>query len=127
MLSIYKIYKSLILENTKRDDINTAINNKVRVKIYYVPEKGPPGERTIEVYAYGMNHKNNDIIRAFQPFGVSKKGNSKWKTFRVDRIREFTLTGFKFYTPINMRGSNIEQYNGNGDGKMVTIYNQIKF
>lgn len=127
MEKLYNIYKRIILENVNRDEINNVINNKTRVKIYYQPENGPAGDRTIEIYAYGINAKGNQIIRAFQPFGVTKKGNTKWKTFRVDRIRQFTSTGFKFYTPIHMRGGGIEQYNDNGDGKMVTVYNQIKF
>ena len=127
MEKLYKIFERLILENVDRSSIEEAIDNKTRVKIFYQPEDGPAGDRTIEVYAYGTNSKGNHIIRAFQPFGVSKTGNSKWKTFRVDRIREWIPTGFKFYTPINMRGSGIEAYNGNGDGKMVNVYKQIKF
>jgi len=127
MEKLYNIYKRLILESVSRNSINDAIDNKVRVKIYYEPEDGPSGDRTVEIYAYGINSKGNQIIRGFQPFGVTKTGNSRWKTFRVDRIRQFTPTGFKFYTPINLRGSGIETYNGSGDGKMVTVYNQIKF
>jgi len=127
MIKLQKIFEELILESDTQKIVD-AINGKYRVKIEYAgDDDSPAGSRTIEVYSYGISLGGNPQIRAYQIWGVSKKGAPNWKTFRVDRIQKWESTGFKFYSPIEQRDSTAPAFNPNSDRLMKTIYNMIKF
>jgi hypothetical protein len=127
-MKLYNIFESLILEFASRDQINDAINNRVRVNIHYAGDDNTAsGQRTIEVYAYGLTKSGNQAIRAYQIFGNTKTIIPQWKIFRVDRITRWEPLNFKFYTPISDRDPTIPAFNPTGDKSMTTIYNIVKF
>lgn len=127
-LSLQNIYENLILESVTRNDINDAINNKYRVNISYDGDGTTgKGQRTIEVYGFGMNKFGNLVIRAYQVFGDTKTKKPAWKIFRIDKIISWQKTGWKFNTPINQRDASAPQYRNDGDMDMVKIYNMARF
>jgi len=119
-MKLYNIYKNLILESAK-DKILQAINDKISVRIWYRDSNNNLEERYVFIYGLGKTKAGNEAIRAFQAFGGTQTNNSKWKTFRVDRISRIELTNFKFYKPVNKvkGGENIPKYVGPSDKSML--------
>lgn len=103
------------------DNINKAIDNKIRIKIFYRGDKNiAAGQRTIEVYAYGLSSTGNQVMRAFQLAGDTQTEIPDWKLFRVDRISRWVETNQRFDQPR-------PKFNPNGDRSMSTVYKIAKF
>ena len=103
------------------DNINKAIDNKIRIKIFYRGDKNiAAGQRTIEVYAYGLSSAGNQVMRAFQLAGDTQTEMPDWKLFRVDRISRWVETNQRFDQPR-------PKFNPNGDRSMSTVYKIAKF
>ena len=103
------------------DNINKAIDNKIRIKIFYRGDKNiAAGQRTIEVYAYGLSSAGNQVMRAFQLAGDTQTEIPDWKLFRVDRISRWVETNQRFDQPR-------PKFNPNGDRSMSTVYKIAKF
>jgi predicted DNA-binding transcriptional regulator YafY len=131
MLKLHNLYKSLILENIDRQKVIDAIDKRYRVNIDYIgDEETTPGKRTIEIYVFGVSKAGNLIIRAYQGFGKTTTVIPSWKTFRLDRISQWTpintVRGI-FNTPISDRGEGIPAFNPNGDKSMSTVYKIANF
>lgn len=112
------------------DDITAAIENKYRVLITYddETEKHQTGPRLIEPYVYGMSSAGNDVIRAFQYYGSTRRGVPKYKLFRVDRIKSWVpKENSHFVAEPNKVGVSAPKYNENGDGSMSMIFAQVSF
>lgn len=120
-MKLYKILSKLIFENTARDEVNNAINNKKIVNISYAGDDNThAGMRTIEIYSFGMSTSGNLVIRAYQISGDTKTFKPEWKLFRLDRINNFEITNNNFGAPR-------PNFNSMGDNMMTTIYNVAKF
>lgn len=81
----------LLTEISTQNDqmIIDAIKKMRRVRIVYNDQEHDyRGKRTryILPVAYGISKSGNPVIRAFQTAGSTKRGNGKWKFFRLDRI-----------------------------------------
>jgi predicted DNA-binding transcriptional regulator YafY len=129
-LGIYNTLKELILENVNRSRIEDAIDKKQRVRIYYMGEDGDvSGYRNIEPYVLGLSKANNPIIRAWQINGVTDTESPMWKTFRVDKIRDWRpYPNYFFDTPSERpETSSAPNYRQDGDDSMITIYKQARF
>ena len=129
-MKLYNLLEELILENTNRDAVVDAIENKYRVNIHYAGTDNTrgTGQRTIEVYAFGLTKAGNPVIRAYQPFGDTKTKKPSWKFFRLDRITRWEpLYKNKFYKPISDYDASIPTANLNGDNSMSVVYNTVKF
>lgn len=113
--------KTEIKKNVNVDNINKAIDNKIRIKIFYRGDKNiAAGQRTIEVYAYGLSSAGNPVMRAFQLAGDTQTEMPDWKLFRVDRISRWVETNQRFDQPR-------PKFNPNGDRSMSTVYKIAKF
>jgi predicted DNA-binding transcriptional regulator YafY len=120
-MKLYKILSKLILENTARDEVNNAIDNRQIVNMSYAGDDNThAGMRTVEIYSFGMSTSGNLVIRAYQISGDTKTFKPEWKLFRLDRINKFEITDSKFETPR-------PKFNSMGDNMMTTIYNVAKF
>ncbi len=120
-MKLYNILNNLILENNARQDVINAINNRNLVNIYYDDEdSNHSGQRTIEVYNFGMSRSGNLVIRAYQVAGDTSTFQPSWKLFRLDRITRWEPSNLKFNTPR-------PNYNRMGDNSMMTVYNTVKF
>ena len=123
---------NILFEDRKvsSSDVTDAIENQYRVQINYDDETEDPktGTRLIEPYVYGLSLGGNEVIRAFQYGGSTKRGVPKYKLFRLDRITSWTpLTKSHFVAePKKLAATNID-YNNNGDKKMTMIFAQVKF
>ena len=128
-MKLYSILKDIILEVASRMEVERAIVNHERVRIYYDGDETlRPGERYIEPYVLGLSKAGNPILRAYQYKGVTDTEQPGWKTFRLDKMGDWDETNERpFDTPISDRVSNIPKYNPNGDKSMITIYKQAKF
>jgi len=129
-LSIQNIFNNLIIESVSRSSVIDAIERRCKVNITYAgSDNTHTGKRTIEVYAFGMDHAGNLVVRAYQTFGDTKTVKPKWKMFRLDRINSWQPLNVFFNKPIQDRAApgEIKNYNPNGDGKMATVYKQVKF
>lgn len=128
-MKLYSILKEVILEVASRTEVERAITNHDRVRIYYGgDEVEAEGERFIEPYVLGLSKAGNPILRAYQYKGVTDTEQPGWKTFRLDRMLDWDETNeFPFNTPISDRVRNIPKYNPNGDKSMITIYKQARF
>ena len=110
-----------IKKNVNVDNINKAIDNKIRIKIFYRGDKNiAAGQRTVEVYAYGLSSAGNPVMRAFQLAGDTQTEIPDWKLFRVDRISRWVETNQRFDQPR-------PKFNPNGDRSMSTVYKIAKF
>lgn len=116
----------LLTENVSVDSINSAIDGLHPVWITYddtedgqPPASGSKGKarRLIYPVAYGLSKKNNEVIRAFQPEGSTKRGVPKWKFFRVDRIKFWRTITSRQYDPETLVG-----FNEDGDKSMTVVY-----
>lgn len=113
--------KTEIKKNVNVDNINKAIDNKIRIKIFYRGDKNiAAGQRTIEVYAYGLSSAGNPVMRAFQLAGDTQTEMPDWKLFRIDRISRWVETNQRFDQPR-------PKFNPNGDRSMSTVYKIAKF
>jgi len=113
--------KTEIKKNVNVDNINKAIDNKIIIKIFYRGDKNiAAGQRTIEVYAYGLSSAGNPVMRAFQLAGDTQTEMPDWKLFRIDRISRWVETNQRFDQPR-------PKFNPNGDRSMSTVYKIAKF
>ena len=127
-MKLYNTFNQLILEVASRDQIFNAIRDRRVCVIYYEGDETiNPGRRSIEPYVLGLSPRENLILRAYQYAGVTDTEQPGWKTFRLDRIRDWQELGRTFNTPISSRIPNIPKYNPNGDRSMITIFKQAKF
>jgi predicted DNA-binding transcriptional regulator YafY len=128
MLSIYNIYKNIILESVNANQIIDAIDGKYRVNIYYDgDENTAKGKRYIEIYAYGLSKAGNEVIRAFQLFGDTMTEKPQWKMFRLDKISQWNPTSSKYYNPVSDRDNTIHKFNPDGDRSMSRVLKIAKF
>lgn len=126
-LSLYNIYKDLILEAVSPDEVSRAIEEKRRVNIFYdPPDSDAKGKRTIDPYVYGLTLAGNPAIRAFQSFGDTATERPLWKLFLLDRITRWEPTDYIIRKPISDIDPTIPAYNEEDD-KMSVIYKTIKF
>jgi hypothetical protein len=123
-MKLYNLYKQVILESTKIEDIQDIIKNNRGVNIIYRDNSidSNSGPRYCQVLAIGKTSKGNMAIRVYQISGPNLKRDKKgqvqrWKTFRVDRIEDIKTTNFTFYAPPD------ELYNALGD-KTLNIPNE---
>lgn len=128
MHSLYKLITEIISESVTPNDIADAIKNKIQVIITYDDgESNAKGKRLIEPYVYGLSKAGNDVLRAYQYEGDTKRGRPKWKLFRIDRITSWQPTSIHFTNEPNARGWNAQSFNTNGDNGMSTIFNIVSF
>jgi hypothetical protein len=112
-MKLYSILNEVILEAAERMEVDDTIQ---------------AGERDIEPYVLGLSKAGNPILRAYQYRGVTDTEQPGWKTFRLDKIRDWNdMNDMPFRTPISDRVRNIPKYNPRGDRSMITIYKQAKF
>lgn len=127
-MKLYSIVKNIILERASRSEIESSIDKRQTIRIYYEgDETEVRGWRWIEPYVYGLSKAGNPIIRAFQIEGVTDTEQPAWKTFRTDRITRWIKTPKVFFDPISDRDSRVPTYRQDGDNSMITIYKQAKF
>lgn len=128
-MKLYSILNEVILEVAERMEVERAITNHDRIRINYEGDETIiAGERDVEPYVLGLSKAGNPILRAYQYRGVTDTEQPGWKTFRLDKIRDWNdLNEIPFRTPISDRVRNIPKYNPNGDRSMITIYKQAKF
>lgn len=127
-MKLYNLLKEIIVEEASRNEVEKAITNHDLIEIYYEGDETiNPGRRSIEPYVLGVSPRENLILRAYQYAGVTDTEQPGWKTFRLDKIRDWQELGRTFNTPISDRISNIPKYNPNGDRSMIIIYKQAKF
>lgn len=141
MLKLYDIYRDvinecvisemqLLTEGVSSTDVKAAIDGKYNVNIYYrdYEDGTPPSRRYIQVYVYGKSKAGNDVIRAFQIFGGSKRGkkNGYWKMFRLDRIDGWFPTKFRWTKPVSDYDPSIPNYNRQGDKTMSIVLHKVK-
>jgi|TARA_B100000700_G_C15039036_1_gene854301 predicted DNA-binding transcriptional regulator YafY len=95
-MTLYNIFKNIILEQASQAEISDAIRNKHVCELGYEDDsKLGPGKRTIEPVALGLSKRNNKVLRAYQTEGPSLKVNEEgiplpdWRLFRLDRIKSF--------------------------------------
>lgn len=128
-MKLYSILNEIILEAAERMEVERAIVNHDRIRINYLGDETiKAGERDIEPYVLGLSKTGNPILRAYQYRGVTDTEQPGWKTFRLDKIRDWSdMNDMPFRTPISDRVRNIPKYNPRGDRSMITIYKQAKF
>ena len=109
--------QGLLLEAVNDQNIIKAINNMLHVRITYNDKQGGKGKMKRYIYpvAYGINHKGNKVIRAYETFGSTKRGlkptdttpdGNPWKLFKLDNIVSWTNGKRSFKNEI---GSLIQQ------------------
>ena len=108
--------KTEIKKNVNVDNINKAIDDKIVIKIFYKADENiAAGQRTIEVYAYGLSLAGNPVIRAFQLAGDTQSEKLDFKLFKINNISRWVETKQRF----NPR----PEYK-KGDKNMLTIYKE---
>lgn len=107
-----------------------AIDNQYRVIINYddETEHRKTGNRLIEPYVYGLSKSGNEVIRAFQYYGATRRGIPKYKMFRLDRILSWNPQKDSHFVtdPKKLAVTNIG-YNENGDKGMSMVFDQVRF
>jgi len=129
-LGLYNVLQELILEGASRSQVESAIEKRQRIRIYYKGEDDEvSGYRNIEPYVLGLSKADNPILRAWQVNGVTDTETPMWKTFRLDKITDWRpFPNFFFDTPRDRpNNSSAPEYKENGDDSMTTIYKQAKF
>jgi hypothetical protein len=92
------------------DAISSAIKSRNLLRLTY-----DGGERVVEPFCYGKNHKGTELLRAYQIRGFSKSGRpTGWKLFDVKKIRSLK-------TEKDVFNGSRPQYNPN-DSAMEIIY-----
>lgn len=94
-VDLNKIFNDVLTEAISREDIITAIENKMVVRINY-GGNASNNDRIIEIHTFGLDHNGMLIIDAFQVSGDTETENNKFKTFKVDLINSILDTG-KFF------------------------------
>jgi hypothetical protein len=133
-LSLYNIYKSIILEATEVEQVQSAINKHNTVNIIYNDgtKNSSNMVRYCGVYAIGITDGGNQAIRVYQISGPNLRPNKngvveRWKTLRLDRITSFNPTKFVFQAPAdelyNINGDKTLNITGNGGGN-VAVFNK---
>ena len=128
-MKLYSLLEGVILEQANRSEIEDAMEKRRIVSLRYDDKEDPggKGQRWIEIYCYGVSLKGNDIIRVYQIGGDTKTIQPGWKTFRTDRINNFTdrINNFQIL------GGTFEEprplFNPNGDDSMTRIYKITQF
>ena len=124
---------SILLEAENKvssTDVNAAIENQYRVVIDYDDEtdKAARGPRLIEPYVYGLSKAGNEVIRAFQYHGSTRRGIPKFKLFRLDRIVNWTpKENSHFYAEPKKLAIAAPGYNNDGDNSLTMIFSQVHF
>ena len=121
-LGIYNTLKKLILETVAVDKMDSAMDRRLVVTIYYDgDEKVAAGYREIEPYLRGDNKNGNEVVRAWVVRGATATEIPGWKTFRTDRIKTWNNSLQSFGTPINDRDSKAssQPYTNDGTDKLV--------
>lgn len=126
-MKLQESLKGLILEIASLDSVQTAINNRNVVTIYYDgDEPGGKGIREVEPVALGKSKAGNLVMRGWDREGSSHtayKGEQPlpgWRLFRLDKILSFKPTGEIYNEPK-------PGYNFNGDKSMVSVITIAKF
>ena len=108
--------KTEIKKNVNVDNINNAIDDKIIIKIFYRGDDNiAAGQRTIEVYAYGLSLAGNPVIRAFQTAGDTQTEKLDWKLFLTKNITRWIETKQRF---------NPNPEYKKGDKNMLKIYKE---
>ena len=73
-----------------------AIRNRNLLEVYY-----EGGVRTIEPYAYGINRRGDEVLKAYQLEGYSLTETMGWKTFCMGKLRvvKFLLDAYESPRP----------------------------
>ena len=126
-MKLQESLRGLILEISSLDSVQTAINNRNVVAIYYDgDEPGGKGIREVEPVALGKSKAGNLVMRGWDREGSSHtayKGEQPlpgWRLFRLDKILSFKPTGEIYNEPK-------PGYNFNGDKSMVSVITIAKF
>ena len=126
-MKLQESLRGLILEIASLDSVQTAINNRNVVAIYYDgDEPGGKGIREVEPVALGKSKAGNLVMRGWDREGSSHtayKGEQplpRWRLFRLDKILSFKPTGEIYNEPK-------PGYNFNGDKSMVSVITIAKF
>jgi hypothetical protein len=106
-ISLYNLYKQVILESVDLHLVQDALNNNWGVKIVYNDgtKHSSSNSRWCQILAVGKTSKGHDAVRVYQVRGPNLRANPKtgkteqYKTFRLDRIEHWGPTKFKFYSP----------------------------
>lgn len=117
------IRKKMLNEDIDFDTVLDSIKNKNYVRIKYNDNTDTPhtGTRTIQPMAIGTTKRGYPVLRAFQVGGDTKRGEPKWKFFRLDRVESWRpLTKKKFNTAPGL-------YNKTGDKSMQHFIDNAKF
>lgn len=124
-----RLYEILINEVSGPSDslVIDAINNKKYVALYYMgDQETAPGWRTgiIPVCFGTKNTKRGTFkyIRAWQTAGKTLTYVPEWKLFRLDRIRNWNVSGKKKATEVPD-----SRFNSMGDKFMDRIIVMAKF
>jgi predicted DNA-binding transcriptional regulator YafY len=126
-MKLQESLKGLICEIASLDSVQTAVNNRNVVVIYYDgDEPGGKGIREVEPVALGKSKAGNLVMRGWDREGSSHtayKGEQPlpgWRLFRLDKILSFKPTGEIYNEPK-------PGYNFNGDKSMVSVITIAKF
>ena len=129
MLTLYNLYKEIILEAINRNDILTSMDRNRVVKIYYKGDETiNAGYRFIQPYVLGLSKSGNPVIRAYQLKGVTDTITPGWKLFRVDKIGSWVnQKKWYFRQPISDRVPGVPKFNPNGDKSMIKVDKIVNF
>lgn len=120
------IIKSLLTEEAMASDVIDAIKKRYEVKMTYndgTSDKKGKGSRIIQPVAYGKTKAGNLVVRAFEPYGDSKRGTPHWKFFRLDRITSWKgMKNVKFSEPPADQWNAEGKFNPEGDGTMSEVF-----
>jgi len=126
-MKLQESLKGLICEIASLDSVQTAVNNRNVVVIYYDgDEPGGKGIREVEPVALGKSKAGNLVMRGWDREGSSHtayKGEQPlpgWRLFRLDKILSFKPTGEIYNEPK-------PGYNFNGDKSMASVITIAKF
>jgi predicted DNA-binding transcriptional regulator YafY len=126
-MKLQESLKGLICEIASLDSVQSAVNNRNVVVIYYDgDEPGGKGIREVEPVALGKSKSGNLVMRGWDREGSSHtayKGEQPlpgWRLFRLDKILSNKPTG-EVYNEIR------PDYNLNGDKSMVSVIINAKF
>lgn len=116
--------KILLNESVSSDKVIKALKDKKVIIVSYLTEgkKIATKNRHIEVYAYGLTSKGNEVIRCFQREGDTTTKVPHWKFMRLDRIIYWKETDETFETPPNERYKGVANYNDSGDKTMSVVF-----
>lgn len=116
------IRRRLVNEDIDVDSVLNAVRNRNYVRIRYNDGTDTPhdGMRTIQPMAVGATKAGHPVVRAFQIGGDTKRGEPKWKFFRLDRVESWKPLKKVFNT-------HPDDYNLTGDKSMGHFIDNSKF